>query len=217
MHTAGASLAGCFIPRAAASSLAGGAAALGSPLIRNIATIGGNLVTARPAADLPPSLIARGAKVTAKVGVKDLEYPVEGFATLPGQIVLPAGGIITSVLVPKPADGSGGAYLKLGVRKSLECSIINVAAYLELDGDGTVKTARVVLGSVAPTHIRAKSAEAVLQGEKATDELLVKAGEAAGKDSRAIDDFRGGSDYRREMVKVYTRRVLEAARKRAQG
>jgi CO/xanthine dehydrogenase FAD-binding subunit len=199
------------------SALAKGASSLGSPLIRNLATIGGNLVSARPAADLPPPLMAYGAELLLKKKGGERKVPVEAFFKGPGMTVIGPDEILAEIVVSKPPPGSGAGYMKLGVRKTLEISIVNVAAFLSVDGAGAIRTARVVLGAVAPTPIRAPSAETVLVGQKPSQEVFAKAGEAAAGDSRPIDDFRGSAKYRREMVKVLTRRALQVAWDEARG
>jgi aerobic carbon-monoxide dehydrogenase medium subunit len=185
------------------------AESLGSPLIRNLATIGGNIVTARPAADLPPSLMAYGASIVLKKEKGERIIPLEGFFKGPGQTTIEPEEILCGVVLKEPPPYSGGGYVKLGVRKALEISLVNVAAFITLDGpNGPIKEARIVLGSVAPMPIRSPSAEAALMGERPDDELFEKAGNAASTDAKPIDDFRGSAEYRREMVKVLTRRAL---------
>ena len=200
------------------SALASGAASLGSPLIRNLATIGGNLGSSRPAADLPPSLIAYGASVVLKKASGERVVPLKDFFRGPGQTVMAPDEILTQVIVDEPPPCSGAGYIKLGVRKALEISLVNVAAFLSLDGlGGVVASARVVLGAVAPVPMRAPSAEQALMGEKPSDGLFAKAGEAAARDSRPIDDFRGSAEYRRAMVQVLTQRALKIALENAKG
>jgi len=193
-------------------ALAEGAESLGSPLIRNLATIGGNLVAARPAADLPPALMAYGAEVILKNSSSDRSVPVENFFKGPGESLIGPDEILTYVLLKKPQLASGAAYIKLGVRKTLEISLVSVAVYIVLDSqDGSIHSARVILGAVAPTHIRAPSAEKMLLGEKPSDALFESAGNEAANNSSPIDNFRGSAEYRRDMVKVLTRRALSKA------
>jgi len=196
------------------AALAEGASRLGSPLIRNLATVAGNIVSARPAADLPPSLIAYGAELVVRSASGERTLPLEGFFSGPGQTVLKPDEIVVAIVIKKPPENSGSAYIKLGVRETLEISIVNVAVSLTLD-NGAIKDARVVLGSVAPTPVRAPSAEKALIGEKPSDALFAKAGEAASSDARPIDDFRGSAEYRRDMVAALARRALAAALSRA--
>jgi carbon-monoxide dehydrogenase medium subunit len=201
-----------------AGALGTGAGGLGSPLIRNLATLGGNLGWARPAADLPPPLMAYGAVVVLRSQSGERRVPVEEFFKGPGETVLHPEELVTAVEMERPEMPFGAGYIKLGVRKSLEISLVNVAAFVALDGnDGPIARARVALGAVAPTPIRSSSAERVLTGERPSEELFARAGEEASKDSRPIDDFRGSAQYRRAMVGVLTRRALNIAVAEAQG
>lgn len=194
------------------NALALGARSPGSPLIRNLATIGGNLVSARPAADLPPPLVAHGAKVLLKSVSGERTLSLDAFFLGPGQTVMGAEEIVAEVLIERPKPGSGSGYLKLGVRKALEISIVNVASYLELDeANQAIRSARIVLGAVAPTPMRAFSAEKMLLGESPGEELFHKAGEAASAECQPIDDLRGSAEYRRAMVSVLTQRTLGMA------
>jgi CO/xanthine dehydrogenase FAD-binding subunit len=198
--------------------LASGANRLGSPLIRNLATIGGNIVTARPAADFPPPLMAYGASVVLKNSSGKRTLSLDNFFRGPGQTVMEPDELLTEITIEKPPPYSGGDYIKLGARKTLITSIVNVAAFLSLDGrDGTITSARVVLGAVAPVPVRAPSSEQVLLGENPTDALFLRAAEAAAGDSKPIDDFRGSAEYRRAMVEVLTRRALSMALRKAGG
>ncbi len=188
------------------------AGSLGSPLIRNLATVGGNIVTARPAADLPPSLMAYGASIVLKKEKGERIIPLGEFFKGPGQTIIEPEEILCAVTLNEPPPYSGGGYVKLGVRKALEISLVNVAAFMTLDGpNGPVKEARIVLGAVAPVPMRSPSAEAVLMGERPDDTLFEKAGTEASKDAKPIDDFRGSAEYRREMVRVLTKRALRMA------
>jgi len=188
------------------------AGSLGSPLIRNLATVGGNIVTARPAADLPPALMAYGASILLKKEKAERLLPLESFFKGPGQTMIEPEEILCAVILNEPPPYSGGGYVKLGVRKALEISLVNIAAFFALDGpSGPIKEARIVLGAVAPVPMRAPSAEAVLMGEKPEDNLFEKAGNAAAKDAKPIDDFRGSAEYRRDMVNVLTKRALKLA------
>jgi carbon-monoxide dehydrogenase medium subunit len=193
-----------------------GAESLGSPLIRNLATIGGNLVTARPAADLPPPLMAYGAQVVLKRSSGERTVALDELFQGPGETVIGPDEVLTEIVIKEPPLHSGASYVKLGVRKALEISLVNVAAFISLDGpNGPITTARVVLGAVAPVPMRAPSAEQVLVGEKPGESLFAKAAEAAAMDSRPIDDFRGSAEYRRDMVEVLTRRTLNMAHTQA--
>jgi carbon-monoxide dehydrogenase medium subunit len=193
-------------------ALGSGARALGSPLVRNRATIGGNIGSARPAADLPPSLIAYGATVTLQSSQGKREVPLSDFFKGPGFTDMRPEEVLTFINVPTPRDGEGAGYINLGVRKAQDCNVVNVAAFIALDAaDGSIKNARIVMGSVGPTPLRAGSAEAVLNGQKPHEDLFRKAAEAARQDCTPIDDFRGQASYRKAMVGVLTKRTLDLA------
>jgi CO/xanthine dehydrogenase FAD-binding subunit len=197
-------------------ALAQGARVLGSPLVRNLATIAGNLVSARPAADLPPPLMAYGARAVLVKTSGERSVDLSDFFEAPGKTVMEPDEILTRILIEIPQGRYGDSYIKLGVRQTLEISLVNVAAFVSLDDpDGPITHARIVLGSVGPAPIRALSAEDVLGGQLPTEALFARAGEAAAGDAQPIDDFRGSAEYRRDMVGVLTRRALNAALDRA--
>ena len=211
-----ADLAASDTAKAAVSALSTGAAALGSPLVRNLATIGGNIGSARPAADLPPSLMAYGTTLVIKSAGGSRELDLGEFFKGPGMTALAPEEIVTEIRVDVPGPGAGAGYINIGVRRAQDCNIVNVASFLALDGkDGTIKTARIVMGSVGPTPLRAPSAEKLLIGEKPDAALFEKAGAAAESDSSPILDFRGSAEYRRVMVGVLTRRTLDIALNKA--
>jgi CO/xanthine dehydrogenase FAD-binding subunit len=194
------------------SALGQGARALGTPLIRNLATIGGNIGSARPAADLPPPLMIYGAELVLAGTSGERRMPIEAFFKGPGLTAAREDEVITAIVVDIPRGYSGAGYLNLGVRKAQDCNIVNVASFLELDGKADrIQTARIALGSVGPTPLRAFKAEKVLAGEKPDERLFEQAAEAASHDCTPILDFRGSAEYRRAMVEVLTRRTLAAA------
>jgi carbon-monoxide dehydrogenase medium subunit len=200
------------------SALQSGARALGSPLVRNRATIAGNIGSARPAADLPPSLIVYGATAVLESKSGKREIPLNDFFKGPGFTEIGVNEILTEVRVPVPGDGQGAGYINLGVRKAQDCNVVNVASFIALDEkDGRVKQARIVMGSVGPIPLRAKSVEAVLVGEKPSEAVFQKAGEAARQDCTPIDDFRGSAGYRKAMVGTLTQRTLDIALQKAAG
>jgi CO/xanthine dehydrogenase FAD-binding subunit len=199
------------------SSVSAAASSLGSPLIRNLATIGGNLVTARPAADLPLPLIAHNASILLKKSLGERTVTLDSFFQGPGETAIEPNEILTEIMIEKPSPYAGCGYFKLGARRTLVISTVNVAAFLCLEErEGPIKSARVVMGAVAPTPMRSASAEKVLMGERPTEALFANAGEAAAADSKPIDDFRGSAEYRRAMVAVLVRRALKLAFREAQ-
>jgi CO/xanthine dehydrogenase FAD-binding subunit len=199
-------------------ALGEGALSLGSPLVRNLATAGGNLVTARPAADLPPPLMAYGASVTLRSSQEQRVVPLDQFFVGPGRTIMKPTEILTSIVFETSPPFSGSSYIKLGTRRALEISIVSVASFLALERPGgRIQSARIVLGSVAPVPMRARDAENMLIGEIPGQPLFVKAGETAAGESKPIDDHRGTAGYRRDMVAVLTKKTLQAALERAKA
>jgi carbon-monoxide dehydrogenase medium subunit len=197
-------------------ALGEGALSLGSPLVRNLATAGGNLVTARPAADLPPPLMACGASVTLQSAQDQRLVSLDQFFLGPGRTVMKPAEILTSIVMEIPPAFSGSSYIKLGARRALEISIVSVASFLALERPGgRIHSARIVLGAVAPVPMRAWDAENALIGEIPSRSLFGKAGEAAAEESKPIDDHRGTAGYRRDMVGVLTQKTLQVALERA--
>lgn len=198
--------------------LAKAARSLGSPVIRNRATIGGNIVTARPAADLPPPLLAMGAKVRLVSKKAERDVLLDDFFLGPGQTVMGSDEILTKIIIDDLPPFTGGDYLKLGHRKSLEIAIVAVASRITLDKpDGVITDARIILSSVAPKAIHATSAEKSLIGQKPGERLFEEAGRIAGTECTPITDIRGGAEYRCAMVEVLTKRTLAAALREAQA
>lgn len=138
------------------------------------------------------------------------EVPLAGFFTDPGRTVLAPGEIVTAVRVPPPAPGSGRAYIKHGRRRAMELATVGVAVSLSVE-EGRCRGIRIALGAVAPTPIRADTAEAVLAGQPVTPETVARAAEAAMRQSAPISNVRASAGYRREMVGVLTRRAIGLA------
>jgi len=194
------------------SVLAQGAGRLGSPLVRNRATLGGNLITARPASDLAPPLLVLSAEVVLKGPKGERTILLEKFFQGPGQTPIQVDEILTQILIPKTQGA--GAYIKLGSRKALEIALVNAASFLELAPDGSIQQARVALGAVAPIPLLATSAAKILKGAKPKDEddpVFQEAAQAAAQDSKPITDHRGSAGYRQDMVKILTLRTLKDA------
>jgi CO/xanthine dehydrogenase FAD-binding subunit len=197
-------------------SLHEGALNLGSPLVRNLATVGGNLVTARPAADLPPPLMAYGGSVSLQSSQTKRCVPLDQFFLEPGVTVMKPTEVLTGIVLETPPPFSGSSYIKLGTRRALEISIVSVASFVALERPGgRILSARIVLGAAAPVPMRARDAENTLIGEVPSRSLLVKAGETAAGESKPIDDHRGSAGYRRDMVSVLTQKTLVSALERA--
>jgi CO/xanthine dehydrogenase FAD-binding subunit len=194
------------------------ASVLGSPLVRNRATIGGNMVTARPAADLPPPLMALSARLKLHSPGGERELPLEDFFLGPGETVIKPDEVLVSIVLNNPPPYTGGDYIKLGHRRALEIAIVAVASRITLDRpDGVIKEARVILSSVAPKAIHALSAEKMLIGKKPSEKLFAEAAAVAETICAPIDDVRASAEYRCAMVEVLTKRTLMGAWKQAVG
>ena len=192
--------------------LAQSAAEVGSIQIRNRATIGGNMANATPSADVAPSLIALNA--TAKIAdtAGERTMAMEEFFRGPGQNAMSADEILTEITIPKTGAQLVGEYIKFSPRDMMDLAYIGVAVAYNLGSDKKCTGVRIVLGAVAPTPIRAKNSEALLEGKTLTEELATQVGDEAARESKPISDVRSSADYRRAMVGVMTKRaVLNAA------
>jgi carbon-monoxide dehydrogenase medium subunit len=177
--------------------------------IRNIGTIGGNLVNAVPSADLPPILIALDAQARIAGPSRERTILLEDFFLGPGKTVLENGEILAEIIIPdQPTTGSN--YIKFGLRRAGALAVAGVASSVTLR-DGVCQDVRIVLGAVAPTPIRARQAENILRSKKISQDLINEAGKIAATESKPINDIRGSIEYRRNLVDVLTRRSLKAA------
>ena len=189
---------------------------LGAPMIRNRATIGGNLVNARPAADLSPACMVLNATLKLKSASHEREVSVNEFFRGPGDAAIEPNELMTAINMETPPPWSGGAYIKLGARKTLEISMVNVATLITLlSPDGPIADARIALGAVAPTPVRAYGAEEFLIGQQPSEELFRKAGEVGVGLCSPITDHRGTMEYRCMMIEVLIKRSLTQALERA--
>ncbi len=183
--------------------------------IRNIATIGGNACNASPSADAIQGLIAMDAKAVIAGPSGTREVDLADFFTGPGKTVLEAGEFLLKFKVSAPKAGTGAVYKKFAIRGDTDISIVGVACRLILQKDGTVEDARISLAAVAPKPIRVPEAEKLLIGKKLTAELIEQAAEAAEKSCTPISDQRATAEYRKQMVRVWTRHAVEEAAERA--
>lgn len=182
-----------------------------SVAVRNMATIGGNICNASPAADMVPALIALSAKVKIVGPAGEKLIALEDFFTGPGKTILQVGELLTEIQIPKLAPHTGGSYKKHGIRGAADVAIIGAAAAVTLSPNGICKDARVVLASAAPTAIRAKKAETACKGKAIEDNIIEGAAQIAAEEAHCISDVRSSAEYRTEMVKVFTRQALKEA------
>ncbi|MBI5876357.1 MAG: FAD binding domain-containing protein [Chloroflexi bacterium] len=184
---------------------------VGAPQIRNRGTVAGNLVTASPANDTITPLWALGASVVLRSarGTRTLALPE--FYQGVRRTALEPDEMLVEVAFPLPDASARSTFHKLGLRRAQAISVINVAALLVLDG-GTVRSARITLGAVAPTIVEAVEAGRYLAGRVLDDAAIAEASRLAMDAARPIDDVRGPAAYRRAMVGVHVARALRELR-----
>jgi CO/xanthine dehydrogenase FAD-binding subunit len=180
---------------------------MGSPAIRHLATVGGNLCNASPAADLSPVLLVLDAEVAIAGPAGPRRLPLAAFFRGPGQTVLAPGEILVSVEVPRKHAGWIVRYERLDVRRAMDIAIAGVAIALHREG-ARVAQARVALGAVAPTPLRVPEAESALIDGGLAPAAIERAAELGMAAARPIDDVRATAEYRREMIGVLVRRAL---------
>jgi CO/xanthine dehydrogenase FAD-binding subunit len=184
------------------------AAVFANPLVRNRATVGGNLVYASPIADTAPPLLALGAEVELVSQSGERRVPLEEFMIGKGETLIQPQELLVAVRWPMPPPHSVGAFHKLALRKGAAFSVVSAAVMVERGKDGRCRQARIALGAVAPRPIRVHAAEEVLRDQPLTPEIIAEAGRLSAQAASPIDDIRGSADYRRRMVDVLVRRVL---------
>lgn len=191
-------------------SLATAVYEMSSRQIRNRATLGGNIVTASPAADAVPPLLAAGASLVL-VGQKGRrETSLAEFLTGPGKTTLKEGEILLEVIVPDEGAGCISRFVKVGRRKSSAISVVNLASWMKVGTNHVVNDIRIVLGAVAPTAIRAKRAEEALRGRTPSAKTLAEVARLAGEECHPISDVRGSDRGRRLLVEGCTLRMLQS-------
>jgi carbon-monoxide dehydrogenase medium subunit len=188
---------------------------MASPQIRSLGTLGGNLCSAVPSADTAPPLIVLGASVKMVGPSGEREILLENFFRGPKESVLQKNELMKEVFVPQPRDFTSGKYIKLMRREAMDLALVGVAARVTMDGSGKIcKDARIALGAVAPTPIRALQAEEVIINREITEARAAEAGKAASVVCRPISDIRSSLAYRCSMVEVLTKRAILEARRR---
>ncbi len=190
--------------------LAEAAGTAGSPQIRNMGTVGGNLANASPACDLAPPLLALDAAVVIAGGGARRTVPLEKFFRGAHRTAL-NGGLLVEVVVPAPPRSAGGraawSFQKLG-RLQSDIAVVNAAAGVVVAKDGRCTWARIALGAVAPTPLRARRAEALLVGRAFDAAAAEAAAGRAAAETRPVSDVRSSAEYRREMSRVLVARAL---------
>ena len=188
------------------------ARSLGTPQVRNLATIGGNLCNASPAADVALVLLMYEARLLIMGPSGSRKVPVQEFYVGPSQTVLQQGELLTAIEMDLPPLNSKGVFYKHGKRKSHEIALVNVAVLLtQQPGTKQIARARIAVGAVASTPLRIKDAEDSLTDSLATLSAFEQAAELAKQAVNPIDDVRSTASYRMQMVGVLTRRALVEA------
>jgi CO/xanthine dehydrogenase FAD-binding subunit len=192
------------------------AARLGAWQIQNRATVGGNICNASPAADSACALMALDSEVELISKAGERRMPLLDFMKGPGETARRADEILTRVRIPRwraePDRMVVSHYLKVGGRNALVCAIASLAARTVIKA-GRVVSCSMAFGSVAPTGIRARSAEELLAGQALTDELIAEAAMAARNDASPIDDLRASAAYRKDVVQALATQHLAACMK----
>jgi len=192
------------------------ASLIGGTQIQGRASIGGNLCNAAPSADSIPPLIALGVTCNIVGPNGSREVVVEDFCTGPGASVLEPGELLVSLHFPPPQPDSGARYIRFIPRNEMDIAVAGAGVSVSLE-NGTIKSARIALASVAPTPLFVKEAGEALEGKPANDESIALASKIASEAARPITDMRGTIEFRKHLCEVLTRRALGTAIERAKG
>jgi carbon-monoxide dehydrogenase medium subunit len=191
------------------------ASVIADPLVRNMATVGGNLAHADPANDHPATMLALGTEIVAQGPKGTRKIPITEFFTGLFTTALNPDEILTEIRIPTPPARSGGAYLKVE-RKVGDFAAAAVAVQVTLEGE-TLKRVGIGLTNVGPTPIKASRAEKALQGKPADEKNIQEAARIASEEAEPADDLRGSVEYKRSLIRVLTARALKQAIARAKG
>jgi CO/xanthine dehydrogenase FAD-binding subunit len=197
-------------------ALAEAARVVGGHQIRNVATIGGNIVNASPAADVVVALLALDAEIEL-VGPREARrLRLDTFFLAPGKTARRGDELLTQIRIPRSDTLIASAFLKAGRRKAMEISVVCIAARLWLDAEARCRSVRLALGAVGPTCMRAYASEALLEGQSPAPALFLEAGRLAAQQCRPLDDVRASARYRRLLVEALVPRALERCCERVQ-
>jgi aerobic carbon-monoxide dehydrogenase medium subunit len=188
---------------------------IADPLVRNLATVGGNIAHADPANDHPAVMLAYNAMVIAQGPNGQRSIAIDDFFVDLFTSALEAEELLTEIRIPTPPAGSGGAYVKFE-RKVGDYAVAAVAVQLTTSG-GICTEARVALTNLSSVPMRVMGAEQALIGQAITDEVLEQAGQASANECDPSDDLRGSVEYKRDMARVLTKRAIRKAVERAEG
>jgi xanthine dehydrogenase FAD-binding subunit len=189
-------------------AIAHSACLIGGVQIQNRASLGGNICNAAPSADTVPALLVQEARTVIAGREGRREVPLVDLLRGPGRTTLQDGELLVAIVLPPPTPRSATTYLRFTPRREMDIAVAGSATWIALDEQGVIAGARVVLASVAPTAIRAPSAENRLLGARPTPSLFAEAGRLAAQDARPISDTRASANYRSQLVSVLTARAL---------
>jgi carbon-monoxide dehydrogenase medium subunit len=195
--------------------LADAAAVIADPVVRNRATVGGNLAHADPANDHPAVMLAYNAEIVAQGQTGSRTIPIDEFFISLFENALVHGEVLSEIRIPAPGPDSGGAYVKVE-RKVGDYATSAVAVQLTMNGS-SCSAARIALTNVSPVPIRAKNAEQALIGQSLTEAVLETAGQAAADECDPSPDLRGSETYKRDLTRILTKRAVRQAVARAGG
>lgn len=190
--------------------LAQACASIGSRQTRERGTLGGNLANASPAADTAPALLVLDAELILRTAAGTRTIAIDTYFSSPGKTCLADNELITAIQFTLPDRHGGMGFNKLGRRKGMAISVASVAARIELEG-GSIRLARVAMGSVAPTPIRCRQVEATLQGRVPSPDLFHEAAGMAAEDISPITDLRASAEYRLRAAMALVERALTQA------
>jgi carbon-monoxide dehydrogenase medium subunit len=191
---------------------------IGARQIRSMGSLGGNLCNASPAADTPPALVALDAQVTIAGGAGTRQLAFENFILGNRKTALEPGEYLQNITLPAPPKNSGSAYHHFRVRGGMEIAMVSAAVRLTANPAKTaVDDARIVLGVVGPTPIRALDAEQKIIGQTASDEVFANIAALSAEVSQPIDDFRASAEYRTEILKYLLENAFSEAWAHATG
>ncbi|MDR0518872.1 MAG: xanthine dehydrogenase family protein subunit M [Clostridiales Family XIII bacterium] len=192
-------------------ALSHAAGEIGSPQVREMATLGGNSCHASPAAETPASLCAYGAKVVISSKDGDREMELKDFIQGNRQNDLKPGEVLTKFIIPEPKKKSACKYGHIGLRKAMEIDAVNMAVNIAVSDDGSVAEADLVMGSVAPRPLVLPDIKDILVGKKVTDDLAEKVGDAAQAAASPISDVRASAEYRKDVIRALAIRLVKEA------
>ncbi|WAW14581.1 FAD binding domain-containing protein [Peptostreptococcus equinus] len=192
------------------------ASQLGSYQVRTMATIGGNISHSSPCGETPAPLSALNATVVIESKRGERTVKPEDFILGNRQNILEKDEMVTKFIIPEPVAHSAATYGNIGLRNAMEIDAVNMAVNIELEDDKkTIKSAKLIMGSVAPKPIVSEGVPSLLVGKELNDELIEKVGEAAMSEATPISDVRASAEYRKDVVGALARRLTKEAYNKA--